>query len=201
MIVECACGKKMRLSDDKEGAKIRCPGCRTVIVARPASQVDADISQPASRAPVSRPRRQEVVRDDEFEDYEDDTRDEFPDNEWDEFEEEEERQPRRRASRRPKRDRRPAGRRDSGGKRSRGRGPRPDTCPECRSRHYTKVGWTLWGGVFGSMMLSHVRCDDCRKTFNRRTGKSNDTAILIFVGVSMLLGFISGLVIYLTVAA
>jgi hypothetical protein len=37
-------------------------------------------------------------------------------------------------------------------------------------------------------MLTHVRCLDCDRCFNGKTGKPNDRAIAIYVGVGIALG-------------
>ncbi len=58
--------------------------------------------------------------------------------------------------------------------------PRPGTCPSCGSTRFTKVGFTWWGGVLGPSILSHVKCDDCGTTFNSKSGKSNQTGIVIY---------------------
>ena len=61
-------------------------------------------------------------------------------------------------------------------------------CPSCRSPQHTKVRWTIWGGIIGPAMLSHVRCNQCSTTYNAKTGKSNNTAIAIYLGVSFAIG-------------
>jgi hypothetical protein len=77
-----------------------------------------------------------------------------------------------------------------------GRGPAPSAggrCPHCGHTEYKKVGWTFWGGIIGPMILSHVRCTGCRTTYNSKTGKSNNTAIAIYLGVSLALGAALGI--------
>jgi hypothetical protein len=56
-------------------------------------------------------------------------------------------------------------------------------CFACGTRSASKVGFTLWGGILGPRMLNHVRCDGCGATYNSKTGRSNRTAIVIYVGV------------------
>ncbi|HEY4329126.1 MAG TPA: hypothetical protein VGN88_05270 [Phycisphaerae bacterium] len=51
----------------------------------------------------------------------------------------------------------------------------------------TKVGFTWWGGLLGPKILNHVKCSKCGKTFNSKTGKSNDTAIMIYIVVSFVI--------------
>ena len=57
-------------------------------------------------------------------------------------------------------------------------------CPQCGSARVEKVKYTIWGGMIGPRLLNHVKCQDCKATFNGKTGKSNSTAIaLYFVGI------------------
>jgi hypothetical protein len=62
-------------------------------------------------------------------------------------------------------------------------------CPKCGARTAQKVGFTLWGGLIGPKLLSHVKCGACRTTYNGKTGRSNLTAIIIYqvVGVGICL--------------
>jgi hypothetical protein len=41
-------------------------------------------------------------------------------------------------------------------------------------------------------MLTHVRCQDCGTCYNGNTGRSNNTAIGIYVGVSLVIGLVLG---------
>ncbi len=61
-------------------------------------------------------------------------------------------------------------------------------CPECRSRGATRVGWTLWGGMIGPMLFTHVQCPECGTTYNGNTGKSNLVPITLYVTLSVLAG-------------
>ena len=60
-------------------------------------------------------------------------------------------------------------------------------CPSCRSDQVERPGFTWWGGALGPRMLSHVKCLACGTTYNGKTGRSNDTAIAIYVVVTTLL--------------
>ena len=44
----------------------------------------------------------------------------------------------------------------------------------------SKVKYTWWGGVLGPRLLHHTKCEDCRSTFNSKTGKSNTPGIVIY---------------------
>jgi hypothetical protein len=61
-------------------------------------------------------------------------------------------------------------------------------CPRCQQCDAVKVSFTWWGGIVGPAMFSHVKCRACGRTFNGKTGKPNDTAIAIYVGVGVVLG-------------
>jgi len=82
-------------------------------------------------------------------------------------------------------------------KKRRRRGPKDGTpmgdygyaiCYKCGADAASRVGWTFWGGIIGPALISHVRCGRCGATYNGRSGKSNDTAILIYVLVSLGIG-------------
>ena len=69
-------------------------------------------------------------------------------------------------------------------------------CPRCNQPRAKKVSWTLWGGALGPAMMHHVRCQSCSTTYNGKTGKSNDTAIAIYIVVSALIAFAIGLALF-----
>ncbi len=62
-------------------------------------------------------------------------------------------------------------------------------CPKCSSSNIKKVGYTWWGGIIGPALLTHVKCQDCRTTFNGKTGKSNRNAIIIYSFIIYPIGF------------
>lgn len=67
------------------------------------------------------------------------------------------------------------------------RGPYAN-CPFCRCPgRADKVSFTWWGGLLGPVMFSHVKCRKCGRAYNGKTGKPNDTAIAIYIAVSVAL--------------
>lgn len=56
-------------------------------------------------------------------------------------------------------------------------------CPKCQSLDSKKMAFTWWGGVLGPKLLNHAKCQGCGTTFNGKTGRSNATAITIYVVV------------------
>jgi hypothetical protein len=79
-------------------------------------------------------------------------------------------------------------------KRRKRRGPHDGTrigrtgyavCYNCGADAASRVSWTLWGGLIGPAMICHCRCDQCGTTFNGRTGKSNNTAVTVYIVVSV----------------
>ena len=66
-------------------------------------------------------------------------------------------------------------------------------CPNCSSTRASLVGFTWWGGILGSRLLTHVQCPDCGTAYNGKTGESNTTGIIIYSLVAGALAF--GLVI------
>ena len=61
-------------------------------------------------------------------------------------------------------------------------------CPNCGNSSAGPVSFTWWGGVLGPRLLHHVRCQNCQECYNGKTGRSNNTAITIYVVVSALIG-------------
>lgn len=56
---------------------------------------------------------------------------------------------------------------------------------------------TWWGGAVGPKLLSHVVCQGCGAGFNRKTGKSNTPAIIVYQAMTLL--FVLALAHYLGV--
>jgi len=66
-------------------------------------------------------------------------------------------------------------------------------CPGCQHDVTpSPVGFTWWGGLLGSKLLKHVECPKCRVRFNGTTGRSNNTAIAMYLMVAGLLAVIVG---------
>jgi hypothetical protein len=61
-------------------------------------------------------------------------------------------------------------------------------CPGCGNTWASKVGFTWWGGVLGPALFTHVKCARCGNAYNGKTGRSNKTAIVIYVAVGALIG-------------
>ena len=60
------------------------------------------------------------------------------------------------------------------------------SCPTCGSYAAKKVPYTWWGGTLGPALLTHVRCQSCGTQYNGKTGRSNTTAITIFLMIASL---------------
>jgi len=65
-------------------------------------------------------------------------------------------------------------------------------CPQCGGTNAEKVRFTWWGGVLGPKVLSHVKCPQCGKTYNGKSGHDNTTGIVIYSAVVavVVLGFV-----------
>jgi hypothetical protein len=170
------CSRDIRVADEHAGKRIRCPGCKEVLTL-PAA---AAAPQPAKAAPVPSsikktapppiPKRRPPEDDDE-----EIAVAEAVDEDEDEDEDDE---PRPRKRKRRKR---------------RGRQGSYADCPNCDAPgDASPVGFTWWGGILGPRLLSHVRCNDCGTCYNGSSGKSNDTAILIYVLVSLFITLMVG---------
>jgi hypothetical protein len=46
-------------------------------------------------------------------------------------------------------------------------------CPNCGATGARRVKYTFWGSFYGPRLFSHVRCQQCRTTYNGKTGGSN----------------------------
>jgi uncharacterized Zn finger protein len=53
-------------------------------------------------------------------------------------------------------------------------------CPHCGESDAEPIKFTWWGGLIGPKLFHHVRCLQCGKTYNAKTGKSNTVAIIIY---------------------
>ncbi len=70
---------------------------------------------------------------------------------------------------------------------TRKRAPTYKPCPSCRAEKAQKVSFTLWGGMLGPAMLTHVKCGGCGTAYNGKTGRSNTGGILVYTAVSLAL--------------
>ena len=75
--------------------------------------------------------------------------------------------------------------------------PGQGTCPKCGSTGHKPVTFTWWGGLLGPKMLNHVKCLACGYCYNGKTGRSNDTAIAIYVAVAFVIAAAIGLFFFL----
>jgi len=66
-------------------------------------------------------------------------------------------------------------------------------CPSCGNTFSKRVGFTWWGGALGPRMFTHVRCARCGQAYNGKSGKSNATAIAIYVAVTTAIGLAIGI--------
>lgn len=76
--------------------------------------------------------------------------------------------------------------------------PFQPNCPHCGSTYLTKPSFTWWGGLIGPKLFNHTVCGGCGFAYNAKTGKSNSTAIAIYLCVGVVLGI---LVVALRIAA
>jgi hypothetical protein len=59
-----------------------------------------------------------------------------------------------------------------------------NACPKCQNPNVYKPGFTWWGGIVGPKILNHTVCRGCGFSFNGKTGKSNNVAIAVYMGVA-----------------
>lgn len=58
-------------------------------------------------------------------------------------------------------------------------------CPNCQNNIAKPVKFTLWGGVLGPKLFTHVKCQSCGSKYNGKTGKSNTAYIIIYLAVAL----------------
>jgi ribosomal protein L37AE/L43A len=63
-------------------------------------------------------------------------------------------------------------------------------CPGCGQSTAEKVSFTLWGGVLGPKLFTHVKCGSCGNKYNGKTGKSNTTNILLYLTIPAIVLFV-----------
>jgi hypothetical protein len=61
-------------------------------------------------------------------------------------------------------------------------------CPYCGGSKATKMSFTWWGGALGPALLTHVKCQDCRMTYNGKTGQPNTVGIITYSIVAFVIG-------------
>lgn len=61
--------------------------------------------------------------------------------------------------------------------------------PNCGSGDSHLLKFTWWGGVLGPRLLSHVKCPDCSKKYNGKSGKDNTAGIVIYSLVAGIVAF------------
>lgn len=66
-------------------------------------------------------------------------------------------------------------------------------CPSCQNTVAKKISFTWWGGAVGPRLFTHVKCNRCGNQYNGKTGRSNATAITIYVVVGVMVGLAIGL--------
>lgn len=64
-------------------------------------------------------------------------------------------------------------------------------CPKCGASNSEICRATWWGGVLGPRLLTHVKCPDCGKKYNGKTGKENTVAIIVYFVVIGGLAFVA----------
>jgi hypothetical protein len=57
-------------------------------------------------------------------------------------------------------------------------------CPRCSATNATYQAFTWWGGALGPKLFTHVKCGGCSTTYNGKTGRSNNTAIAVYMVVT-----------------
>ena len=53
-------------------------------------------------------------------------------------------------------------------------------CPRCGCSETKKIKYTLWGGHLGPKLTHRVRCQNCGKDYNGKTGRSIAKTIAIY---------------------
>jgi hypothetical protein len=64
------------------------------------------------------------------------------------------------------------------------------SCPKCGGAHHKAVAFTWWGGLLGPRLFHQVKCLNCGAGFNGKTGRSNTTAITIYIAVTTVIAIV-----------
>jgi phage FluMu protein Com len=180
------CDREIRAADEHAGKRTRCPKCKEVLTLPAAATAVKSAAPSKAMAPIQKgpppiPKRQPVEEDEDvpvMEVIDDDEdvpvvkpRRAEPEDDDEEYE-------RRRRKKKKRRLRRQGAYAD---------------CPNCNSPgDAQRLSFTWWGGLVGPAILCHVRCNECGTCYNGRSGKSNNLAIGIYLGVGLLFGVMAG---------
>ena len=74
-------------------------------------------------------------------------------------------------------------------------------CPKCGATNAKRVKSTFWGASIGPKLFNHVRCQECRATYNGKTGGSNilpalGCLALFFVALFLIVA-VRGIIVYI----
>ena len=59
-------------------------------------------------------------------------------------------------------------------------------CPACRKQAARPVLWTIWGSFYFTRLFHQVRCEECGKTYNGKTGGSNLGPAIVCMSVPLM---------------
>lgn len=211
-VVCSSCSAKLHTPDSAAGKKVKCPrpSCGEIIAVpeAPAFEVVDDETEPQ---PKSAPRKsvKAVVETDEERPrgkrkLEDDDEEEERPRKRNRRAEEDEEDDDDRPSRRPAREEyeeRPKRRKSRDDDYDDDDDEEPDfepgRCPKCRSKKSSKVSYTWWGGIIGPAIFKMVRCNRCRTSYNRKTGRPiSGSEIAIYTFVMVAIGAVIGFAAY-----
>lgn len=181
------CGKGITAPDKMAGKRAKCPGCQGALSIPAAENSNDEIysdfevvedAPPPVKATSRRAAPQEIPTIQAVDDEDDRPRrrSRRAVDDDDDYDEDEESRPRRRKRRR-----------EFTASSGTPRGTVYAICYNCGADAASKVRWTMWGSFFGPAILSHVKCDQCGTTYNGKSGKSNTTAVIIYVVVTALI--------------
>jgi hypothetical protein len=141
------CNKPLKVKEELAGKKVKCPGCGKPVPVPAAEEEPEPVVEEVQEAPPKPGKSAKAAVT---------SRPKAPaevePTDDDEPEEEE---------------------RGAKGKAAKGGGSQWVPCPKCGATGARRVKYTFWGSFYGPKLFSHVRCQQCRTTYNGKTGGSN----------------------------
>jgi hypothetical protein len=158
------CNKPLKVKDELAGKKVKCPGCGKPVPVPVPDEEPEPVVEEVQEAPAPKPAKAAVT-----------AKAKAPptvEAADDDDQPEEERAPKGKA-----------------GKKAKG-GQQWVPCPNCGAEGARRVKYTFWGSVYGPRLFSHVRCQECRTTYNGKTGGSNIIPAIIGLFIQAMAGIV-----------
>jgi hypothetical protein len=164
------CNKPLKVKEELAGKKVKCPGCGKAVPV-PVPEVEPEPVEEVQEAPPpkpAKPAKAALTTKPKARPEPPSVEEDEPDEDADEG-------------------------RSKPAKAAKGQQWVP--CPNCGATGARRVKYTFWGSFYGPRLFSHVRCQQCRTTYNGKTGGSNlipaiGCVTIPAIGIIIILGLI-----------